>query len=139
MTIFFLKLQRELRERMLSKIMFLRDERDLLTEEKNENDQVGKMIAEKLELSASGTELDKFRQFLEEIEQITKLTVSLTIRLSRLTKRIETGTFSKEEMVLFIRLEFINYICTFTLKCLIIFSDNAKEETVSPYGPITRS
>ena len=101
MTIFFLKLQRELRERMLSKIMFLRDERDLLTEEKNENDQVGKMIAEKLELSASGTELDKFRQFLEEIEQITKLTVSLTIRLSRLTKRIETGSFSKEEMVIY--------------------------------------
>merc|ERR1711902_104762 len=40
------------------------------------------------------------RQFLEEIEQITKLTVSLTIRLSRLTKRIETGSFSKEEMTM---------------------------------------
>merc|ERR1719350_240375 len=92
--------KRELRERMLSKIMFLRDERDLLTEEKNENDEVGKTIAEKLEMSASGTELDKFRQFLEEIEQITKLTVSLTIRLSRLTKRIETGSFSKEEMTM---------------------------------------
>jgi len=91
--------KRELRERMLSKIMFLREERDLLTEEKTENDLIGKTISHKLEAFASGSELDKFRQFLEEIEQITKLTVSLTIRLSRLTKRIESGSFSKEELV----------------------------------------
>ena len=84
---------------MLSKIMFLREERDLLTEEKTENDLIGKKISHKLEAFASGSELDKFRQFLEEIEQITKLTVSLTIRLSRLTKRIESGSFSKEELV----------------------------------------
>ena len=79
--------------------MFLREERDLLTEEKTENDLIGKKISHKLEAFASGSELDKFRQFLEEIEQITKLTVSLTIRLSRLTKRIESGSFSKEELV----------------------------------------
>ena len=36
-------------------------------------------------------QVEKFRQFLEEIEQITKLTVSLTIRQSRLAKRIESG------------------------------------------------
>ena len=84
---------------MLSKIMFLREERDLLTEEKNENDQIGKKIAQNLELYANGSELDKFRQFLEEIEQITKLTVSLTIRLSRLTKKFESGSFTKEELV----------------------------------------
>ena len=95
----FLIFQRELRERMLSKIMFLREERDLLTEEKNENDQIGKKIAQNLELYANGSELDKFRQFLEEIEQITKLTVSLTIRLSRLTKKFESGSFTKEELV----------------------------------------
>ena len=79
--------------------MFLREERDLLTEEKNENDQIGKKIAQNLELYANGSELDKFRQFLEEIEQITKLTVSLTIRLSRLTKKFESGSFTKEELV----------------------------------------
>ena len=91
--------QRELRERMLSKIMLLREERDLLMEEKSENDQKGKKIAQKLEMVAKSTELDKFRLFLEEIEQITKLTVSLTIRLSRLTKRIENGNLNKEEKV----------------------------------------
>ena len=94
--------QRELRERMLSKIMLLREERDLLMEEKMENDHKGKKIAQKLETVAKSTELDKFRLFLEEIEQITKLTVSLTIRLSRLSKRIENGTSHKEEKVSFI-------------------------------------
>lgn len=90
--------KRELRERMLSKIMFLREERDLLMEEKIENDQLGKKIAHNLEPVAKSTELDKFRQFLEEIEQITKLTVSLTIRLSRLTKKMESGSLSKDDL-----------------------------------------
>ena len=84
---------------MLSKIMFLREERDLLMEEKIENDQLGKKIAANLELVAKSAELDKFRQFLEEIEQITKLTVSLTIRLSRLSRKMESGSLSKDELV----------------------------------------
>jgi hypothetical protein len=91
--------KRELRERMLSKIMFLREERDLLMEEKIENDQLGKKIAANLESVAKSVELDKFRQFLEEIEQITKLTVSLTIRLSRLSRKMESGSLSKDELV----------------------------------------
>ena len=91
--------KRELRERMLSKIMFLREERDLLMEEKVENDQEGRKIAQKLENMAKSNELDKFRHFLEEIEQITKLTVSLTIRLSRLSKRMESGSLSHEDLV----------------------------------------
>ena len=37
---------------MLSKIMFLREERDLLMEEKIENDQLGKKIAANLESMA---------------------------------------------------------------------------------------
>jgi len=91
--------KRELRERMLSKIMLLREERDLLMEEKIENDQFGKEIAHNLEsLPAKSSELDKFRHFLEEIEQITKLTVSLTIRLSRLTNKMESGSLSEEEI-----------------------------------------
>ena len=49
---------------MLSKIMFLREERDLLMEEKIENDQLGKKIAANLESVAKSAELDKFRQFL---------------------------------------------------------------------------
>merc|ERR1719367_1029165 len=93
-------LVRELRERMLSKIMFLREERDLLMEEKIENDQLGKKIAANLESVAKSAELDKFRQFLEEIEQITKLTVSLTIRLSRLSRKMESGSLSKDELAM---------------------------------------
>jgi len=92
--------KRELRERMLSKIMFLREERDLLMEEKIENDQLGKKIAADLESVAKSGELDKFRQFLEEIEQITKLTVSLTIRLSRLSRKMDSGSLSKDELAM---------------------------------------
>ena len=84
---------------MLSKIMLLREERDLLMEEKMENDQLGKKIAHNLEPLAKSSELDKFRQFLEEIEQITKLTVSLTIRLSRLTRKMESASLSTDESV----------------------------------------
>ncbi len=79
--------------------MLLREERDILLAEKSENDALGKKIAKKLERQAQTMEIDKYHQFLEEIEQITKLTVSLTIRLSRLSKKIETGSFSKDELV----------------------------------------
>lgn len=89
--------KRELRERMMSKIMLLREERDLLLEEKADNDALGGKIATKLERLGKSCEIDKYRQFLEEIDQITKLTVSLNIRLSRLNKRIENGSMSKEE------------------------------------------
>ena len=114
--------------------MFLREERDLLTEEKTENDLIGKKISHKLEAFASGSELDKFRQFLEEIEQITKLTVSLTIRLSRLTKRIESGSFSKEELVSKMKIDIftkrIMKNATF-LKKRLHFCDKKVENVVS--------
>ena len=90
-------LQRELRERMLAKIALLREEHDVLLNEKKENDNSGKRILLRLEQMASDKEVDKYRQFLEEIEHITKLTVGLTIRLSRLTKKIENG---EEERIL---------------------------------------
>ena len=83
--------QRELRERMLAKISLLREEHDVLLNEKKDNDYSGKRILLRLEQMATDKEVDKYRQFLEEIEHITKLTVGLTIRLSRLTKKIESG------------------------------------------------
>jgi protein Shroom len=83
--------KRELRERMLAKISLLREEHDVLLHEKKENDNSGKRILVRLEQMATDKEVDKYRQFLEEIEHITKLTVGLTIRLSRLTKKIENG------------------------------------------------
>ena len=91
--------QRELRERMLSKIMLLREERDFLAMEKMENDSFGQGITCLLEHYATPQEISKYHQFLEEIEQITKLTVGLTIRLGRLTRKIESGTKSREELV----------------------------------------
>jgi len=95
----FFVFQRELRERMLSKIMLLREERDFLASEKLENDSFGQGITCLLEHYASPQEISKYHQFLEEIEQITKLTVGLTIRLGRLTRKIESGTKSREELV----------------------------------------
>ena len=87
----YISFQRELRERMLAKISLLREEHDVLLHEKKENDNSGKRILVRLEQMATDKEVDKYRQFLEEIEHITKLTVGLTIRLSRLTKKIENG------------------------------------------------
>ena len=74
---------------MLAKISLLREEHDVLLDEKKENDNSGTRILLRLEQMAADKEVDKYRQFLEEIEHITKLTVGLTIRLSRLTKKIE--------------------------------------------------
>jgi len=88
--------KRELRERMMSKIRLLREERDILIEEKKSNDAEGQRLLGKLEAAANSSEVEKFRQYLEEIEQITKLTVSLTIRLSRLAKRIESGKLKSD-------------------------------------------
>ena len=105
---------------MLSKIMFLREERDLLMEEKIENDQLGKKIAANLESVAKSSELDKFRQFLEEIEQITKLTVSLTIRLSRLSRKMESGSLSKDELVSTILTIFELWGCKVSNICISI-------------------
>ena len=84
---------------MMSKIMLLREERDFLAMEKLENDSFGQGITCLLEHYASPQEISKYHQFLEEIEQITKLTVGLTIRLGRLNRKIESGTKSRDEMV----------------------------------------
>ena len=81
---------------MMSKIRLLREERDILIEEKKSNDAEGQRLLGKLEAAANSSEVEKFRQYLEEIEQITKLTVSLTIRLSRLAKRIESGKLKSD-------------------------------------------
>ena len=88
---------------MLAKISLLREEHDVLLNEKKENDKSGKRVLVRLEQMATGKEVDKYRQFLEEIEHITKLTVGLTIRLSRLTKKIENGRsqLSDDMVILF--------------------------------------
>ena len=85
---------------MLAKIALLREEHDVLLNEKKDNDNSGKRVLIRLEQMASDKEVDKYRQFLEEIEHITKLTVGLTIRLSRLTKKIESNRAQlSEDMV----------------------------------------
>ena len=76
---------------MMAKIHMCREEQDLLLEEKKLNDSEGQRLLHCLESVANTSQVEKFRLFLEEIEQITKLTVSLTIRQSRLAKRIESG------------------------------------------------
>ena len=86
---------------MLAKISLLREEHDVLLAEKKDNDNSGKRILVRMEQMATDKEVDKYRQFLEEIEHITKLTVGLTIRLSRLTKKIENGSSQlSDEMVI---------------------------------------
>ena len=55
---------------MLSKIMFLREERDLLMEEKIENDQLGKKIAANLESVAKSGELDKLGNSLKKLSKL---------------------------------------------------------------------
>ena len=84
---------------MLAKIALLREEHDVLLKEKKDNDSSGKRVLIRLEQMASDKEVDKYRQFLEEIEHITKLTVGLTIRLSRLTKKIESNRAQLSEEV----------------------------------------
>ena len=84
---------------MLAKIALLREEHDVLLREKKDNDSSGKRVLIRLEQMASDKEVDKYRQFLEEIEHITKLTVGLTIRLSRLTKKIESNRAQLSEEV----------------------------------------
>ena len=83
----------------MSKIMLLREERDFLAVEKEENDNFGQKLTVKLEEKATPEEVSKYHQFLTEIEQITKLTVGLTIRLSRLTRRMDNGALTKDELV----------------------------------------
>ena len=96
---------------MLAKIALLREEHDVLLDEKKENDNSGKRILLRLEQMATDKEVDKYRQFLEEIEHITKLTVGLTIRLSRLTKKIENGRSQlSDEMVIMFCYLFLFYM-----------------------------
>ena len=89
---------------------------------------------------ASDKEVDKYRQFLEEIEHITKLTVGLTIRLSRLTKKIESNRAQlSEEMVnrlhlifmIFVFHLFLILILATSLLCILAFPRTQKTKTVS--------
>ena len=84
----------------MSKIHLLRQERDILLDEKKANDEEGQKLLSMLERVATASEVEKYRQFLDEIEQITKLTVSLTIRLTRLAKRIEDGKLRSDMVTL---------------------------------------
>jgi len=70
----------------LSKINLLRDERELLLLEKEENDVFGQELLTRLEEVASASEVDRVFKYLLEVEQITKLTVGLTMRMGRLNK-----------------------------------------------------
>eukprot|EP00095_Tigriopus_kingsejongensis_P000429 maker-scaffold171_size289870-snap-gene-1.43 protein:Tk00429 transcript:maker-scaffold171_size289870-snap-gene-1.43-mRNA-1 annotation:"protein shroom isoform x1" len=91
----------EIRERILSKIHLLRDEREMILEEKRVNDSEGQAILDSLEARASSTEVDKVYKYLQEVEQITKLTVGLQIRLNRTTKlasRLDVGPAEKENL-----------------------------------------
>ena len=99
---------------MLAKIALLREEHDVLLKEKKDNDSSGKRVLIRLEQMASDKEVDKYRQFLEEIEHITKLTVGLTIRLSRLTKKIESNRAQLSEEVV-CKIFSTDLVCVFTI------------------------
>ncbi|TRY73529.1 hypothetical protein TCAL_03332 [Tigriopus californicus] len=87
----------EIRDRILSKIQLLRDERDLIVEEKRNNDQMGQAILDELESVANSTEVDRVYKFLQEVEQITKLRVGLQIRLSRAQKLLQRRDITPKE------------------------------------------
>jgi hypothetical protein len=74
-----------------------------------------------LEHYASPQEISKYHQFLEEIEQITKLTVGLTIRLGRLVRKIETGTKTREEMVIVVEILYSCKLRNLRIIKLILF------------------
>lgn len=87
----------EIRDRILSKIHLLRDERDLIMEEKRDNDKVGQGILNELESVANSTEVDRVYKFLQEVEQITKLTVGLQIRLNRAQRLLQRSRNTPKE------------------------------------------
>ena len=55
----------------------------MIVVEKQDNDQLGQDLLEKLESLASTSEADKVYKYVQEVEQITKLSVGLNIRLNR--------------------------------------------------------
>ena len=81
--------QSEIRDRILSKINLLREERESIVEEKRSNDKQGQLVLENLEGQASSNEIDRVYKYLQEVEQITKLSVSLAVRLNRVTSQLE--------------------------------------------------
>lgn len=79
--------------------MLLRDEREFILEEKLENDRRGKSILEILEVNASPTDIDRVYNYLVEVEQITKLSVGLTIRLGRMDRILERNDLGEKDRV----------------------------------------
>merc|ERR1711860_85483 len=87
-----IKRKGEIRERILSKMSLLREERETLMDEKAENDKLGESLIRILDgTEATSNEIDKIYKYLEEVEQITKLNVGLNIRLNRVDKLMKTG------------------------------------------------
>ena len=70
-------------------------------EEKVANDRTGQRILETLEKSteATTTEVDKVQKYLQEVEQITKLSVGLKLRVNRLDKMFERADIGTKEKV----------------------------------------
>ena len=73
----------------MSKINLLRNERELIVEEKQENDKLGQDLLESLESNTSTSEADRVYKYVQEVEQITKLSVGLNIRLNRVMGLME--------------------------------------------------
>ena len=65
-----------------------------------DNDVHGKHVLDALEGQASASEIDRVYKYLEEVEQITKLTVGLAIRLNRIKKLIERKAKGTKEQVM---------------------------------------
>lgn len=68
-------------------------------EEKRDNDKVGQGILNELESVANSTEVDRVYKFLQEVEQITKLTVGLQIRLNRAQRLLQRSRNTPKEKV----------------------------------------
>lgn len=109
----YLFLQQELIDSLSRKLQVLREARESLLDDMQENNTLGDKVEATVQAICKPNELDKFRMFVGDLDKVVSLLLSLSGRLARVENALnslEEGVSAEEKVWLF-----KNYIFIFSL------------------------
>lgn len=96
-----LSLQQELIESLSKKLQVLREARESLLEDMQDNNTLGEEVEANVQAICKPNELDKFRMFVGDLDKVVSLLLSLSGRLARVENaldNLEEGVSAEEKV-----------------------------------------
>lgn len=125
-------LQQELIDSLSKKLQVLREARESLQEDVQDNNLLGEEVEATVQTICKPNELEKFRMFVGDLDKVVSLLLSLSGRLARVENalnNLEEGTSADEKVkmrcIYFIFLSFQYPVCSVVLsKDMDLMSSN---------------